>query len=170
MFELAALQDLYRHLEWAEAAVWAVALQSPAAIADQELCERLHHIHTTQRVFLEVWTGRPVGKHYNLKFPSLRELYEWATPYYPQVHAYLAALPERQLHAPTSVPWARLFNKETGGDPGPTTLAETLFQVTSHSTYHRGQMNTRLRVLGSAPPLVDYIAWLWRGRPAPQWV
>jgi len=48
-------------------------------------------------------------------------------------------------------------------------LAKTAFQVTGHSTCHRGQVNTRLRELGAYPPLVDYIAWLWLGRPAADW-
>lgn len=45
-------------------------------------------------------------------------------------------------------------------------LKEKLHQV---STYHRGQANSRLRELGGKPPLVDYIAWIWFGRPAPRW-
>jgi uncharacterized damage-inducible protein DinB len=38
-----------------------------------------------------------------------------------------------------------------------------------HTVYHRGQVNARVRALGGEPPLVDYIAWLWLGRPAPEW-
>jgi uncharacterized damage-inducible protein DinB len=44
-----------------------------------------------------------------------------------------------------------------------------MFQVTSHSTHHRGQVNARLRALGGEPPLVDYIAWVWFGKPAADW-
>ena len=45
----------------------------------------------------------------------------------------------------------------------------TVLQVISHSTHHRAQANTRLRMVGAEPPMVDYIAWLWRGRPKPEW-
>ena len=48
------------------------------------------------------------------------------------------------------------------------TLAETALQVAMHSTYHRGQVNARLRQIGGEPPLVDFIAWIWFGRPAPE--
>jgi len=41
--------------------------------------------------------------------------------------------------------------------------------VALHSLYHRGQVNARLREVGGTPPLVDYIAWLWFGRPAAEW-
>jgi uncharacterized damage-inducible protein DinB len=49
------------------------------------------------------------------------------------------------------------------------TVGETAFQVVSHSTHHRAQANTRLRAVGGDPPLVDYIAWIWFGRPAAPW-
>jgi hypothetical protein len=28
------------------------------------------------------------------------------------------------------------------------------------------QVNTRIRELGGTPPLVDFIAWIWAGKPA----
>lgn len=169
MFSLTALRELYDHLEWAEATVWTAALSSPAAASDADLRKLLQHIHSTQRVFLEVWTEQPVGKHYRLEFPSLGELYRWTRPYYAEVRQFLAQITEDRLAIPTPVPWARLFRAQLGRDAEVTTMGETLFQVTSHSTYHRAQVNSRLRALGSEPPLVDYIAWLWRGRPAPVW-
>jgi uncharacterized damage-inducible protein DinB len=33
----------------------------------------------------------------------------------------------------------------------------------------RAQVNTRLRELGATPPLVDFIAWAWFGKPAAEW-
>jgi uncharacterized damage-inducible protein DinB len=45
--------------------------------------------------------------------------------------------------------------------------AETLER--SHTAYHRGQVNTRLRELGGDPPLVDFIAWIWMGKPGAEW-
>jgi uncharacterized damage-inducible protein DinB len=50
-----------------------------------------------------------------------------------------------------------------------TTLGETMLQIASHSTHHRAQNNSQLRELGAKPPLVDYIAWLWSGRPDAEW-
>ena len=42
-------------------------------------------------------------------------------------------------------------------------------QVALHSTYHRGQINARIRELGGEPPLTDFIAWVWAGKPQPSW-
>lgn len=170
LYTVPLLQDLYRHLEWADASVWRLVLDSPAAVADAELRERLGHIHATQLAFLDVWTRRQIGRYQDARFPGTAELYAWARPYYAQVHTVLAALADADLAAPAPVPWARFFRQHTGDEPAVTTLGETLFQVTSHSTYHRAQVNTRLRALGVEPPLVDYIAWLWQRRPAPVWL
>ena len=51
----------------------------------------------------------------------------------------------------------------------PATLEETMLQVASHSTYHRGQINTRFRERGGDPPSVDFIIWVWLGKPKADW-
>jgi uncharacterized damage-inducible protein DinB len=67
------------------------------------------------------------------------------------------------------MPWASHVEKRIGRPPGLTTIVDTALQVVMHTTYHRGQVNARLRAIGGEPPLVDYIAWIWVGRPAPEW-
>ena len=71
---------------------------------------------------------------------------------------------QRQVH----FPWSQQL-VERWGVAQPATLTETILQVALHSTYHRGQVNTRLRELGAEPPLTDFIAWIWMGRPAAEW-
>ena len=44
---------------------------------------------------------------------------------------------------------------------------EALIQACLHSIHHRGQNATRLRELGGDPPTIDYIIWIWKGRPDP---
>ena len=51
----------------------------------------------------------------------------------------------------------------------PATLSESVWQVLSHSTYHRGQIATRIRELGGEPPLVDFLYWVWSDKPTPEW-
>jgi uncharacterized damage-inducible protein DinB len=55
------------------------------------------------------------------------------------------------------------------GKAHPATLTDTILQVTSHTTYHRGQVNRRLRELGGDPPLTDFVVWIWRGKPNTEW-
>ena len=56
-----------------------------------------------------------------------------------------------------------------GREISATSQGETMLQVVSHGTHHRGQISTRLRELGVEPPLVDFIAWCWFGKPEADW-
>jgi len=67
------------------------------------------------------------------------------------------------------MPWIAEYEQQIGRRFEKPTLGETMFQVTSHSTYHRGQVNMRLRGIGGEPPLVDFIAWVWFGKPTAEW-
>ena len=167
MFGIDGLRELYVHMDWADGKVWqAIASLS---VPDTTLHDRLYHSHFTQRGFLQVWTGQPVPRYDPKSMATLGEIRDWARPLYREAAAFLDSLKESDLSRPTAPPWVRLYAKTLGRQPAITTLGETMFQVTSHTTYHRGQINTRVRELGGEPPLVDYIAWLWHGRPAPEW-
>lgn len=163
-----ALTDLYRHMEWADAAVWGAVLASEEARADAKLREYLLHLHVVQRAFLSAWRGEAAGASYP-KFEEAGPLMEWGRAYYPEAHALLASLGGERLPEPLTVPWASMVERHLGRPPAVPTLGETVLQVALHTTYHRGQVNARLRALGGAPPMTDYIGWLWMGRPAPAW-
>jgi uncharacterized damage-inducible protein DinB len=163
------LRELFAHMEWADALVWKAVRTLGDSEPDGLLRERLLHIHIVQRAFLNVWTGQPMNFPEAEEFAALADLEAWARRYYGEAHQHLGSLEAAKLSTPVELPWAAGLTKRFGREPDAVTLAETAFQVTSHSTYHRGQVNTRLRELGVEPPLVDYIAWLWLGRPAAEW-
>src|SRR5262249_11296056 len=93
----------------------------------------------------------------------------WGRSYYGEASAHLAALSDEEVSQQMPVPWADMVEKRIGRAPEMSTIGETALQVALHSLYHRGQVNARLREVGGEPPLVDYIAWIWLGRPAPVW-
>lgn len=165
----ALLRELFAHMEWADAQVWKAVRTIGDGESDGQLRDRLLHIHVVQRAFLNVWTGRPMEFPEAEEFPKLADLERWARPYYAEAGQHLEALGTAELSLPVELPWAAGLAKRFGREAERVTLAETAFQVTSHSTYHRGQVNTRLRELGAEPPLTDYIAWLWLGRAAAEW-
>ena len=163
-----ALTDLYRHMEWADAAVWASVLAREGGRADAKLRDYLYHLHVVQRAFLRAWRGEPRETPYPT-FEDAPSLMLWGRAYYGEASAHLAALGDERLSGPMPVPWASMVERSLGRAPETTTFGETALQVVLHTLYHRGQINARLREVGGQPPLVDYIAWVWQGRPAPVW-
>jgi uncharacterized damage-inducible protein DinB len=168
MINTNTLSDLFRHMEWADAAVWTAVLASPSAATDAKLQAYLYHLHLVQRAFLRMWRGEPREAPYPT-FTDAPSLMLWGRSYYDEAGAHLAGLSDDQVSQPMPVPWAAMVEQRLGRAPETTTIGETALQVALHSQYHRGQVNSRLREVGGEPPLVDYIAWIWLGRPAPIW-
>ena len=169
MLTTTLLNDLYQHMEWADSEVWAVVPTPDGSSPDEELLARLVHIHTVQAGFESVWRGDKIVWREPKDFETLAEVRDFVRPFYARMPATLEALTDAQLADPMPLPWAKYFARTLGHAPAVSTRGDTLLQVALHTQYHRGQVNTRLRQLGVTPPLVDYIAWIWRNRPAPAW-
>jgi uncharacterized damage-inducible protein DinB len=163
------LRELYRHMEWADAAVWRAALAHPPAARDARLRDLLLHLHTVQRAFFLVWTQQALAFPEPGEFPTIGSVRDWSYPVYEKATRFLESVDADALEQSVVLPWAAQVATRIGRTPEDPTLAETIFQVTSHSTYHRGQVNARLREIGGEPALVDFIAWVWFGRPEPDW-
>ncbi|HEX5733970.1 MAG TPA: DinB family protein [Blastocatellia bacterium] len=162
------LSDLYRHMEWADAAVWTSVLASETGATDAKIQEYLYHLHMVQRAFLRVWRGEPRETPFPT-FDDARSLMLWGRTYYGEALAHLEAMGDEKLSETMPMPWADIVEAQLGRAPETTCVGETALQVALHSLYHRGQINARLREIGGQPPLVDYIAWVWLGRPATKW-
>ena len=164
------LLPLLRHMEWADSLVWRAVLALPApAAADPALHARLFHVHLVQRAFLAIWRGAPLTEFPDpAQFADLAALAAWARPFYAEAAALVGAADPAALARPVHVPHSVQL-APPGGSVVPATLAETVVHVTAHTTYHRGQLATQIRALGGEPPLTDLVAWIWTGRPAPEW-
>jgi len=168
MMNVNALTDLYRHMEWADASVWAAVLASESGRNDQKLRDYFYHLHVVQRAFLRTWRGEAREVPYPT-FSDATSLMHWGRTYYGEALEHLGLVSEQRLSEPMPLEWASMVERVLGSAPEPTTVGDTVLQVALHSLYHRGQINSRLREVGGEPPLVDYIAWVWMGRPAPGW-
>ncbi|MEW5978328.1 MAG: damage-inducible protein DinB [Acidobacteriota bacterium] len=162
------LLDLYKHMEWADSKVWAAVLASVEAKRDVPLRKLLYHLHKVQYAFLRTWRAEPREAPYPT-FEDLLPLSAWGRDYYRQGLAWVGAISAADLSQPMPLAWAGMVERKLGRAPDVTTLGDTALQVPLHSLYHRAQVNARLREIGGEPPLVDYIAWVWGGRPAPEW-
>lgn len=169
MNNLLTIQELFRHMEWADSRVWATVLALTEAAEDSAFRDRLYHIHMVQRAFLRVWKDEPF-KPPPSSFSDNISLLHWALEYYPEATKYISGLGDTDLERPVVMPWTEMFEARLGRKADVPTLHETLLQAAMHSTYHRGQVNARLREMGGEPPLTDFIAWVWAGRPQPDWL
>lgn len=163
------LKDLFHHMHWADATVWNSVLETEAAAGDARVTDLFYHIHSVQRAFLAVWTATPIAMPKREHFVSMQQLADWGRTYHKEIFDLMPDFTEDRLAENITVPWSRFMEKRYAHKPEDTTVHETMLQVLLHSSYHRGQVNARLRELGAEPPMVDYIGWLWFGRPAAEW-
>jgi uncharacterized damage-inducible protein DinB len=164
----AEFRSLLAHMEWADAHSWRAVRALPSAQSDDRLKWLFHHIHLVQSVYLQAWRGDPFVVTELTSYPDLAAIEAWARPYYPAVSQFVDTVDASRFDEAVDFPWSALI-AEQFGKVLPATLSESAWQVLSHTTYHRGQIAIRIRELGGQPPLVDFLVWVWGGRPAPQW-
>jgi uncharacterized damage-inducible protein DinB len=163
------LDDLFQHMHWADATVWQCVLDSEQASADGQIVDLFYHLHSVQRAFLAVWTQSPIALPKRTHFVSTQQIADWGRTYHAELISVLGDLDMGQLPQSIHVPWSRFMEKQYGYTPGETSYEETMHHVLLHTAHHRGQILRRLRELEIEIPTVDYIVWLWQGRPAPSW-
>jgi len=169
MFTLETALTLVRHMEWADATVWNAVLDAPDAVGDDAVREKLYHVHAVQQAFTRVWQGRPVDVPHPGAFASMQNLARWGRGASRELIEVVEATPVDGFVRPVAIPWSRHFETMIGRELSVASMGDTVCQVTAHSTYHRGQINARLRAAGVTPPLTDYIAWVWLGKPVADW-
>ncbi|HKH44833.1 MAG TPA: DinB family protein [Thermoanaerobaculia bacterium] len=165
----AHLRDLTRHLEWADAAVWQTVLGSSAVSGDVNLAKTLHHVHLVQHIFSQAWVGVPFQVRDLADLPDAAALIAWGREAHTRIHAFLSAADPQEMERPLHLPWAAQFEQRANRPAQPLTIGDSVLQVALHTAHHRGQVCTRLRELGAEPPLVDFIAWAWSGKPEADW-
>ncbi len=163
------LDRLLDHMEWADALVWRTVHESEAARRDDYVLDSLFHLHLVQHAYLCVWTGAELPELDRAGFETPNEIEHWARPFYGEARELLEGLGEGRLAEEFDNPWGALIEPLIGAPPAPSTLGDTAYQVVAHSAHHRAQINRRLRELGGDPAMIDYIGWVWRGCPPPQW-
>lgn len=158
---LAFLGELVAHSEWANAVFFHTWGKSPAR-DNEEMRRRVGHIIGVQHGFLAVFRGETPGGPPNGPPPSHDELKHWAQSSHRDLDGYVAALSPADLDRKVRIPWF----------PDPhciLTIAEALVQIAMHTQHHRGQLMTRLKDFGGEPKNVDWIVWLWKGKPEGKW-
>ncbi|HJV21231.1 MAG TPA: DinB family protein [Holophagaceae bacterium] len=160
MLEL--IQDLYRHMEWADALDWRTVAAFAPAREDGDLRERFFHIHAVQQIWLARWQGLEFTPPKATDYASFEDLRHYARACHVALKAYLGLRKDADLAEP-------LAYRNLAGEAFTQPLGELLLHLAYHSHYHRAQIATRLRALGTTPPDTDLVIWHRTGRPAPGW-
>ena len=161
-------RELVTHMEWADTETWRALRNTPAASSDERLRWLCHHLHLVRLIYLQAWRGDLFLLTELSAYPNLESIEEWARPYYPLAAAFAETVDESTFDQPVNFPWSEMI-VEKFGKQLPATLTESATQVFTHTAYHRGQIATRIRELGGEPPSIDFIYWVWAGKPAPRW-
>ena len=156
---------LLQHMKWADVEVWKKVLCFPAVENDERIKKLLYHLHQVQYAFHFLWTEQPMEIPKTDEFPDLQSIAKWGIDYQQKLNGFLSSPKAGGKDKGIQIPWSILAERKIGKKVVPATLEETMFQVALHSTYHRGQINTRFRELGGEPAMVDLIAWVWLGKP-----
>jgi uncharacterized damage-inducible protein DinB len=164
----ALLKELFQHMEWADALVWSTILRSPSLAHDKIIQDRLYHLHLVQWLFLRIWCNEVMEFNVSQGLSEVK-LAKWGREYHSEVSKFIDSIEESQLDVVVSLPWASRLANELGSVFTNPLLGETLLQVPSHSTHHRGQVCARIRELQIVPPLTDFIAWVWSSKPVAKW-
>jgi uncharacterized damage-inducible protein DinB len=168
--ELATLQMLFRYNRWANEQVFAA---TPAASFTRDLGEglgtvrdTLTHIVWSEWIWLQRWHGVtrlvfqpadfaqvPPGLVFvAADFPTVDSLHERSRAVADDTLAFVSRLdPERLLEVTEYL--------TVTGEPWPQALWRQLLHAVTHSTYHRGQVATKLRQLGHTPAATDFVAY-----------
>lgn len=160
---------LLQHMLWADAEVWKKVLSFEAAQNDERIKKLLYHLHQVQNAFYFLWNELQLDIPKPETFSNLKSISKWGFDYQQNLNEFLSSTKSDEKDKVIQIPWSVFVERKTKQKVVPATLEETMMQVASHSTYHRGQINTRFRELGGEPASVDLIVWIWLGKPNADW-
>jgi uncharacterized damage-inducible protein DinB len=160
---------LLQHMQWADAEVWKKVLLFEAVQNDEKIKKLLYHLHQVQYAFYFLWNELPLEIPKPEEFSDLKSITKWGFEYQKKLDEFLLSARATEKDKVVQIPWSVFVERKTKQKVVPATLEETMMQVASHSTYHRGQINTRFRELGGEPASVDFIVWVWLGKPKADW-
>ncbi|NIT59727.1 MAG: hypothetical protein GWN00_26950 [Aliifodinibius sp.] len=162
-------KSLFAHMFWADATVWESVFDLSDYQTNQKLKQLLHHIHSVQHAYLLLWLGKELNIPELNSFKRFQEISDWGLTFYLELENYLDDIIESHLYQLISIPWSEHLAKKIGKPPEQPNLLQMMNQVILHSGYHRAQANKMIREMGGEPPLVDFIMWIWLGKPDAKW-
>ena len=145
------LSQLMDHMRWADSVVWKAVLATSGAAEDERIRQLLHHVHSVQWAYLQLFRDEPVELPEPAEFPRLHALRRWGEEGHAELDRFASEVGPDELGREIEFPWAERLVEDLGS-VHPVDVGQALLQVTSHSTAPRGQITARIRELGGEPP------------------
>lgn len=161
----AELIDLYEYNKWAHLRT----LESASELAHEQyerevggsfpsLCSTLQHLLATEVVWLSRWEGHSLGEPPDyagmVDVPALSRMWH---SFWNRQFSFIRALADDELARPIGI-------RTRTGIETVQPLSDTMLHVVNHSSYHRGQAASQVRMLGGIPRGTDYFIYcLTRG-------
>ena len=146
-------------MAWAHAFHWREVLEHPAARRNKALHARLHHLHLAQSFYAQFLLGRDPFLTEPRNFRTAKDLARYARKAHEQIDQAWRQPGAPRRDDPVAPPRAAVrAHARRGVPPGGLSL-----------THHRGQNALHMRRLKLEPETVDYVLWVWKGRPAADW-
>jgi uncharacterized damage-inducible protein DinB len=153
--ELETLQELARHQAWADAEHWKALHANASLLEDAGIRKRLNHMVMACEMLQTLARGETPDFAAMKDRESVEEL-----------ETAMARANESLAATMASVDLAKMASLPRGPKgPFQAPAGVLLLQAITHSQHHRGQNAQRMRELGVAPPMTDYVFWYAIGKP-----
>ena len=150
------LREMARHQAWADEEHWKVLSGAAGLLDDPEIRKRLNHMAMTFELLQALARGEAPDAAAKKDLASMEE-----------IRTAMARSHARFVETLDAVDLEKMI-KLPRGPKGPfeAPAGVLLLQALTHSQYHRGQNASRMRELGVAPPMTDFVFWYALGRPS----
>ncbi|PWT88904.1 MAG: hypothetical protein C5B54_09835 [Acidobacteria bacterium] len=156
------LRELMNYEAWADAEFFRSWKAVADAHSDQDIRTRTDHMVRVQAAFLTFMkkeTYEPPDP--NRELLHLPDLLTRSIETHRNWKNFLASIREENLQQQFEVAWFK-------NSPVLPSFLEAITQVAFHTQGHRAQSLARLRTLGGEKVVLDWIVWLIKGKPSPQ--
>ena len=161
MIPVPTLRELFDYNYWARdrqleacAALAPEQFVRPLGASYSSLRDTLAHLVGAEWIWLERWLGRtPRALPAAEDFPTLAKVEERWREVEQRMREYLGQLDDEAIARP-------LTYVNLKGQTWTYPLWQTLYHLTNHQSYHRGQVTTLLRQPGAQAPAVDFLVAL----------
>jgi uncharacterized damage-inducible protein DinB len=159
---LTYFQELAHYQSWADAQFFSRWKQLEDARTNQSILKLSNHMVLVQKLFLDALEQNESAMPEKDKaLPSVSEMETICRSNQQRLLAFLNGIPEETLSKPVSLPW---FRSEST-----LTVADAVLQIFLHTQHHRAQVLQMLSPYAEKSMVIDYIAWIYKGKPAPAW-